>query len=141
MEHANKNISTIIAKKIDGRMRISTLPKRFPNIYLLYENLVYRFMDSFTDTYIGGYWEFMELDNGGFYMMLNTDKTFDVTVESNFFHDVLSADALSVVVNLYALCHLANKFENLDYLSDQYYFLEEFAREHEDAGKILSAID
>lgn len=141
MAHTNRNTPKILAKKIDGQQRIGTLPKRFPNIHLLYEDLIFQHMDSFTESYIGGYWAFMELDNGGFYMALSSDEMFEVIIASNCFRQILSSDALSIVVNLYALSYLSNRLDGLKYLSEQYYLLRDFACEHDEATNILRAID
>jgi len=130
----------IVAQIVPHNLRMRTLPKRFPNLNLVFESLVYTHMDHFAAGYNGGFWEFYELSNGGFYMSLRSDVVFDVTVQSNYFSDCLSADAASIVANLYTLCHLANKHE-LNYLTELFHALKDFAMDHDEANKILRAID
>lgn len=135
----NQN-STIHKTVVPGHLRASTLPKRFPAMFLVYESLVYRYLELFSNDYHGGYWEFVELSNGGFYMSLKSPKTFRLYVASNGFEGELSADAASVVVNLFAQCHLVNQHE-LDGLIDMYHALRDYACEHVEARQILKAID
>lgn len=132
--------STIQKAVVPGHLRASTLSKHFPAMFLLYEPLVYRYFDLFSNSYDGGYWEFVDLNNGGFYMSLQSPKTFHLCIASNGFEGKMSADAASVVVNLFALCHLANQHE-LDSLIDMYHFLRDYACEHSEARQILQAID
>jgi len=50
--------------------------------------------------YKGGYWDFYTLSNGGFYMALNSDASFDVICD-NQYRGNLSADALGITACLY----------------------------------------
>jgi hypothetical protein len=52
----------------------------------------------------------------------------------------MSADAASLVVNLFVYCQLANQHE-LDYLIEGFHALREFACTHPEANLILAAID
>lgn len=130
----------IVRSVVPAQLRMRTLPRRFPNLYLIYESLVYSYAECFAEGYTGGYWEFIELSNGGFYMSLQSDRIFNVEIASNRFGGELSADATSLVANLFALCHMANAHK-LDYLTDQYYALKDYAGQHAEARQILRAID
>lgn len=135
------NQDTKIQKSIvPGHLRASTLPKKFPAMFLVYESLVYRYLEVFSNTYSGGYWEFVELSNGGFYMSLLSPKPLHLCIASNGFNGEMSGDAASVVVNLFAQCHLANQHE-LGSLIDMYHALREYACEHSESRQILQAID
>jgi hypothetical protein len=138
MSEANTQ-ETIQKNIVPGHLRASTLPKKFPALYVVYESLVYRYLELFS-SYDGGYWEFIELSNGGFYMSLRSSKPVQLYIASNGFDGEMSADAASIVVNLFAQCHLANQHE-LDSLIDLYHSLREYACEHSETRQILRAID
>lgn len=132
--------STINAIPVQGHLRNRTLPRRFPGLFLVFEMNIYSYMDKFVKSYSGGYWEYIELSNGGFYMSLKSDKSFLVEIDSNGFEGTLTADAASLVANLFVYCQLANQHE-LDYLIQGFHALRDYARLHPEGHLILSAID
>ncbi len=140
MSTATAITPSITATTVPGHLRLRTLPTRFPGLFLVFEMSVFNYMDKFVKSYNGGYWEYIELSNGGFYMSLNSDKSFNLTVDSNGFEGTMSADAASLVVNLFVYCQLANQHE-LDYLIEGFHALREFACLHPEANLILAAID
>jgi Antirestriction protein len=99
---------------------------------------VYTFTERLAEDYTGGYWEFYQLSNGGFYMTPADDRHFHVTGENHFEGD-LSADALGITACLYAYSNLP--FSGPDafaYIcSDQYYWLREYMMDHPEAMAIL----
>jgi hypothetical protein len=106
------------------------------------EPWVYVLTDRLASEYRGGYWEFYELSNGGFYMAPQSDTLFNVSCE-NGFEGVLSADALGITVCLYAYSQLS--FSRHSWLAEtcarQYHLLRDYMLEHPEAGAILGAID
>ena len=132
--------SKIVATAVPGHLRATVLPQRFSGLFLIYETLVYRYMDKFCKDYQGGYWEFIDLNNGGFYMSLKIPKCLSLIIEGNQFSGTVTADAASVIVNLFVLCELANEYK-LDHLTEMYHALRDYACEHSEANKILQAID
>lgn len=81
-----------------------------PALAFRFENAIYTLTETMAgDQYHGGYWEFYELSNGGFYMAPNVDKEkqFDVTVQGNMYQGKLSGDALGIVVTLTILSHMS----------------------------------
>ena len=131
---------SINASIVPDHLRLGTLPKRFPGLYLVFEVSVFNYMGTFVQSYNGGYWEYVNLSNGGFYMSLKSDESFLVEVTSNDFAETLSADAASLVANLFAYCRLANQHQ-LDYLIEGFHALRQFALNHPESTLIFSAID
>ncbi len=132
----------ISATPVPGHLRIETLPKRFPGLYLVFEMNVYKNMERLAPAYAqsSGYWEFIELSNGGFYMSLKSSAEFRVSVPGNYFEGCMSADAASLVANLFTYSQLA--FEHhLDYICDGYRMLRDYVSLHPEARAIFSAID
>jgi hypothetical protein len=112
------------------------------NFPMKLEPLIFNLTDHIADNYTGGYWDFYTLSYGGFYMSPCSDKTFNVSCE-NGFEGRLSADALGIVVCLYAYSHLSfngrNGFDEV--CAEHYHLLREFASAHGESLGIFSAID
>ncbi len=140
MSTAAVSQSKIVATVVPGHLRAATLPKRFPSMFLVFESLVYRYLEVFSDAYNGGYWEFMDLSNGGFYMSLKSNSRFYLSIASNGFEGEMTADAASLVANIFAIGQLANQ-HGTDHIIELYHLLRDFASEHPEANRILSAID
>ena len=108
---------------------------------MVLEPSVYVTTERLSKDYTGGYWDFFELCNGGFYMAPDDDRTFHVVCE-NYFEGDLSADALGITVCLYAYSHLSytgGSFARC--CAEQYYRLRPYAMEHPEAGAISAATD
>ena len=112
------------------------------NFPMKLEPLIFNLTDHIADNYSGGYWDFQTLSNGGFYMSPRHDEPFNVSCE-NGFEGQLSADAMGIVVCLYAYSHLSfcgeKDFDEV--CAEHYHLLREFALDHDEAGGIFSAID
>jgi hypothetical protein len=106
---------------------------------LTVERAVCDALDELAPEYHGGYWQFYELSNGGFYMAPATESL-RICVPGNHFDDLFSADAAGIVACLFAYGRLSS-VDDSDAMAEHYYWLRDFAVEHSEAGKILSAID
>ena len=64
--------SPITREKCPAEQKSEFLPRYVGTgrYLLLYEAYVYALMESYTDTYAGGIWEFFSLSNGGFFISL-----------------------------------------------------------------------
>lgn len=140
MSTAAVSQSKIVATVVPGHLRAATLPKRFPGMFLVFESLVYRYLEVFSEDYRSGYWEFVDLSNGGFYMLLKSNSRFYLSIASNGFEGEMTADAASLVVNMFAIGQLANQHKT-DYLIELYHLLHDFVSEHPEASRILGAIN
>ncbi|MCX2983399.1 antirestriction protein [Halieaceae bacterium IMCC14734] len=106
------------------------------------EPVIYGITAHMAEDYQGGYWEFYTLDNGGFYMAPDTDRTFAVS-SMNQWQGQLSADALGIVVCVTAYSHLSfggpESFART--CANHYHMLREFMYDHPEVSNVLSAID
>lgn len=59
----------------------------------------------------------------------------------NGYSGTVSGDAAGIIATLYALSHLAFRFEAVAVLSERFHQLREFALAHREAAAILAAID
>jgi hypothetical protein len=110
----------------------------FPNKL---EPTIYSMADMLAPAYLGGYWNFYTLSNGGFYLAPASDTIFDVSCE-NGFDGKLSADALGITASLYAYSHLSfGEGEFAQVCAEHYHLLRDYMLEHAEARAILRAID
>jgi len=120
--------------------RIGTLPRHFGARMMTVEHTVYNFMREFVAEYKGGFWDFYDLSNGGFYMAPNSDPV-KFSVHTNGFEGTLSADAAGITVCLFTFSHLSFQQPSQDVFSRHFYALREFALDHKEVGSIFAAID
>lgn len=105
------------------------------------EPVIYGITDRMATEYSGGYWEFFQTSNGGFYMAPAEDRIFHVKCD-NMFENDLSADALGITACLYAYSHLSfsdGRFARVS--ACHYHRLREYMFEHPEVKQILGAID
>lgn len=140
MSSALPSTPIIKASLVPGHLRSTTLPKRFPGLFLVFEMTVHCYMDKLVKPCSGGYWEYIELSNGGFYMSLISNQSFRVEVDSNCFEGTMSANAASLVANLFAYRQLANQHK-IDYLIEGFHTLRRYACMHPEGNLILAAIE
>ena len=134
-----KSITNIIVPEsermafVDKLFGIGDVIKLEPTVFTMAERL--------APQYTGGYWQFHELGNGGFYMAPRFDTEFSISCE-NGFEGKLSPDALGVAASMYAFSHLSFGDGRLaETCAEQYHLLREYVFEHPEAKAILRAID
>ena len=116
------------------------LPRHFGQRLLVFEGAVYDFMRRFAPSYRGGYWEFFELSNGGFYMACDGGP-FRFSVDTNGYEGEMSADAAGITVCLFVCSHLSFTYTGDDVFARHFHLLHEYAAEHAEAPAIFAAID
>jgi hypothetical protein len=134
--------SRITATPVVGEeARLDFLPTHLHIRWLMMgQNLFFTWLDRLSPDYGGGFWNFYELSNGGFYMAPNASRRFAIAVETNGYEGEVSADAAGIISSLFALNQLAN-VTGEKHLADAYYDLMDFAAEHAEAPAIFGAID
>ena len=108
---------------------------------LALEPTIYGITDHLAIAYCGGYWQFYELSNSGFYMAPKSESRFYVSCENGFGGE-LSPDALGIVACLYAYSNLSfGEGVFAQRCAEHYHRLREYALVHAEAGAIMAAID
>jgi hypothetical protein len=122
--------------------RLEMTEKIFGMRYVLeLEPVIFNITERMAEDYKGGYWDFYLLSNGGFYLSLAEEKTYQVSCE-NFFEGNLSADALSISACLISYSHLSFGGDAYAHnYADQFYKLREFMLNHPEVKQILGATD
>src|ERR1700733_7659709 len=131
---------TIVACEVTECERVQILRKHFGRDMLTVEYAVFAFMRKLSQRYAGGYWTYIELSNGGFYMSPQSDNRFPVNVDGNGFEGEMSADAAGITACLFALSYLSFQTNN-EKIAEHYHLLREFALDHAEASAIMEAVD
>ncbi|WP_058532887.1 antirestriction protein [Legionella saoudiensis] len=121
------------------RNRLNFLPKHVKKHFIQFENIIYYLAHSMCHQYTGGYWDFYELSNEGFFLAPESTQQFEIYVDGNGFNGIVSPEALGVILTLFSINGIAGKGE--EYLIDKYYSLRDYALQHEERDLILLAID
>jgi hypothetical protein len=116
------------------------LASQLGTLHLKFEMLTYHVMSQYCEGYRGGYWNFYRLDNGGFFMALDSDQHFHVVNPMNYCDETMSAEAASIGANLYALSELAFLSQDPK-IGAHYASLYAFIGEHAKAREIFRFID
>ena len=132
--------SEVSALRVDDLRRMGTLPRYFGDRAMRFESAVYNFMHRLSPDYRGGFWQFYELSNGGFYMAPDRES-YRLSIDSNGYEGTMSADAAGITVCLFACSHLSFQDTRFDLYAQRYHQLREFAIEHSEAAQIFAAID
>lgn len=138
--------STIERVEVPESTRLAFLPKHVGTGFVLieFESTVYGNLASMCDAYRGGYWEFYELSNGGFYMAPRLEHELTLDCPGNGFNGSVSADAAGIVATLYTLSQMSHKYVGKpvgNRCADNYHRLLAFVDGHPQARSIFSAID
>jgi len=122
--------------------RLTIVDSLFGIAYMLkLEPAVFSIAEALAEEYTGGYWEFHDLSNGGFYMAPRLDSAVMVSCE-NGFQGKLSPDAFGITVCLYAFSGLSFVGDRMaQTCAQQYHLLREYAAQHQEASGIYRAID
>lgn len=132
----------ITATLVSESKRMDTADKhfgiRFP---ITVEPMIFQFASQLAESYSGGYWNFYQLSNGGFYMAPHLDEPFAV-IADNGYEGTMSADALGITACLYTYSNLSFGDGSFgEKCGRHYHRLYQSARLHPEAKAIRAAID
>ena len=129
---------------VPEKNRLKFLPKHVGLYMTRFETLVYDWMSRLDNDYNGGYWEFYELDNGGFFLAPSEERDYKLCSINNN-EEVVSNIAAGITITLFALNSLMvidNISDSMQsQLADKHYALRDFAADCNEAFKIFSLID
>lgn len=128
----------VIATLVPMEQRLEFLPTQYGRLFMHVEAAVYDWMRQLCRDYGGGYWEFLALSNSGGYLRPASGPW--VLEVDNGYRGTLTNDAAGIVVTLFVLSHLSFRFPDSD-LADRYHLLLEYAKQHQEAERIIAAID
>lgn len=127
--------SSVTATLCPLAQRLTALPRHFGTKGCRFESLVYSWMRTLCPEYNGGFWEFYELSNGGFYMApaAAQQESYLLQCNGNGFSQHVSSNSAGIVACIFALSHMG-LYDNCQKLLD-------FAEDLPEAEEIFAAID
>lgn len=141
--------SAIRASRVLPYARMGFLPRVFGSrSYMQGESLVYTWMRRLSPDYTGGFWEYYDLSNRGFFMAPNAESCaihegrpalLIRCEEGNGFEGLLSPEAAGVLATAFAINHML--FTGHPHLEDAYYRLKDFVFEHAESRLLIAALD
>jgi hypothetical protein len=142
---------SIQARMVTGSRRLAFLPKHYGKAMLLVESTVYDNAREICEAYAkagGGFWEYVDLSNGGAFMFPRGDApTMAVSIDGNGYKGELSREAFGILTTLYALSVVSmyvyqrGHEGDADRLSTQYHRLRDYMLEHPERVALLAAAD
>lgn len=134
-------ITPVVASLVPDQQRLTALPRFFGFAQMLRaEALVFAYMTKLSIDYVGSYWHYYTLSDGGFYMAPAIDKPMRIEWYGNGYSGQMTADAAGLVATMFAVSHLSAEVRT-DEMADLYHQLRDFAADHPEARQILRAID
>lgn len=138
-EAAEESSGKQFATRVPEAKRPDCLARHFGCHQVRVEQGVFGWMERLAPAYRGGYWEFNELPNGGFYMAPH-DGPYTLSWEGNGFEGTVSADAAGVIACLMCYSHLSFVI-NDPRISNSFRHLLACVHRHPEGAAILRAID
>lgn len=130
----------IVATKVeDDEARLMCLPRVAGARCVLLERTVYGILGGMCAAYEGGYWDFYELSNGGFYMAPASEQVFHLSCP-NFFEEDVCADTAGVIATAHAYSHLSFAPMGTPF-ARAYHLLAAYISQRKDAALIHAALD
>ena len=131
--------STLVPEHLRTTVTADLFGAYFP---LQLEPFVFSVSSQLSEDCCGGYWNFYNLTNGGFYMAPDgRDKRYQV-ISLNGHECFMSADALGITACLYAYSHLSfGQGDFAETCAEHYHLLRAFSFGHAEAGDIFRIID
>ena len=97
------DLEPIIATLVPDEKRLDFLPRHLGTLCVRIEALIFNILDQASPDYAGGFWEFYDLSNGGFYIAPQSDSRFRMKWDDNYFEGEMSAGAAGIAVTLFVL--------------------------------------
>ncbi|WP_158643053.1 antirestriction protein [Pseudoduganella lurida] len=133
-------VQGVTAQRVGVFQRMKCLPQRFGVLGIVVEQRVYHVMGEMCRAYDGGYWDYYELSNGGFYMAPRSAHAYLLEVAGNGYRGSLSADAAGIVACAMAYSHLSFERDGAD-CARAFHQLRAYLLDHPEQREILRAID
>lgn len=131
----------ISATLLADQQRLNFLPRHFGRQMMAVEQHLYGRLSELSSDYMGGYWNFYDLSNGGCYLAPTTPERLRIVVQGNDFEGTMSADAAGITATLFTLSELSFRFRHAEVLGTRFHQLRDFAADHAEAALIFRAID
>jgi len=124
----------------DRRMQcLINIAGNMPRHFFGLERAIFAAMGLYCASYSGGYWDYFQLSNGGFFMALPNDEHFHMASPNGFSCDV-DAETAGIIATAFAYGNLSFG-PNGECFGEAYHKLSDFIFQHRNAGLIRAALD
>jgi hypothetical protein len=103
------------------------------------EHTIYDLLCTLTDDHDGGFWDYFQLSNGGFYMAPKSAKSFHIFCSRNGFERDTCANTAGIIATAMAYSHLTGRPRG-SYFARAYERLSDFIFQQSDADTIRAAL-
>ena len=135
----NLEMEIIAATKVADEERLDFWPRHVEMAKILaFEWSVFNWMGILCSEYKGGFWDFYDLSNGGFYIAPDLKHPMRLMWPGNYFDGEMSPDAAGIVATLFTLNSFA---ERSPVFREKYVKLYNYIESHSEAQAIYAAID
>lgn len=136
-------------KLVAEKDRIEFLPKMLqnsPTLIMLFENIVFKNAHQLCKEYDGGSWEFVELENGAFFIYPDFDGVKQCSCDTNWAEGQLDARVLGIICTMVSLNQLVWMLHEKDPKSAQianrlYFQLQDWVYRDETGDAIRAVSD
>lgn len=140
VKHVNSEAGIAACKVTNATQRLQCLPDIAGRDCVVLEHTIYDMLSSMSEDYDGGFWEYYELSNGGFYMAPKSEIQFRMLCDGNGFEGVVNANTAGIIATAMAYSHLSFRPRG-DRFARAYELLSDFIFQHSDAPTIRAALD
>ena len=117
-------VEDIKSRIVKNDERLNFLPSILPNHFVEIESAIYQFMSHFCDKYEGGYWEMVELENGGFFLFPENGN-YELYHDNYYDNYQFDAKLAGIVCCSFAMNYMANRYAE-ERLIKLYYALRDY---------------
>lgn len=137
----NQATTELTATVVSTKRRMNVITRTFGDLGPIVENTIFSLMDQFCSDYKGGYWEYYQLTNGGFFMAPSDHEYLRLDNPMNHASVDLSDEAAGIAICAMAYSHMLFEWPHSDLLKNQYTWLMSYAAEHPEAVSIFRFLD
>lgn len=122
------------------RERMACLPILVGVDCVVLEHTIYGMLRSLSPDYDGGFWDYFQLSNEGFFMAPETAGPYRIRCDGNGFSGTVSTEVAGIITCAMAYSHLSFR-QRGERFARAYELLSEFIFQHPEARIIRAALD
>ena len=130
----------IEAVLLKPKARLACLPKHFGPRCVVVEHAVYDMMRRLCQRYRGGYWDYYDLSNGGFFMAPSGDEVYRLECDGNGYAGDFAPRAAGIAVCAMTYSHLSFRLDHAR-MAEMYYRLRDFIGLQPEARELFALLD
>ncbi|PSS47258.1 antirestriction protein [Enterobacter sp. FS01] len=130
----NQTLTRCDAVRLEGAQRLTFLPDVFGGDFITSEASVYAYASRYCPEYVGGFWHFYRLPDGGGFMAPDVESLTLCNPE-NWFEQTVSGEVAGIILTALVLNHRSWHHSN----HDREELCRHFCRRHEQLMNFIDA--